>query len=422
MDHKKALLKILKWAGSFLISTLFSAPIIIVLLIGGMVMALFGKSSRSSSDVTFKDSVSVTNTAALICEYFSEAGYTDIQIAAILGNLEWESRLDYNSYTQLKKGGTAMGIAQWTTYSGKNSLELFAESNGMEWNDLELQCMAIDATLHEQNPYSGWYDTGMGRYYGVTKADFWEGDLYDATMSFFCCLEDPEEYPNGCNNHGYVSASGCLSVSFDCGNGHGRYPYAQMYLDNMSSDGLSAGSSYHDEDESMEDGENGLSEEPEGGMDIPLYLQANYTSVPWGDTNLGKSGCGPTCLAMVMTYLTGETVTPPDVIAWSGTTYLAPTGSSWEFFPAAASHYGVGYRSVKDQASVVEALENGYTIIAREQPGSFFSPVGHFIVLRGVTDDGKFLVNDPAGKYPVNREFTWEEIDRPQNFYMIFGE
>ena len=42
------------------------------------------KSSRSSSDVTFTDSVSVTNTAALICEYFSEAGYTDIQIAAIL--------------------------------------------------------------------------------------------------------------------------------------------------------------------------------------------------------------------------------------------------------------------------------------------------------------------------------------------------
>lgn len=54
--------------------------------------------------------------------------------------------------------------------------------------------------------------------------------------------------------------------------------------------------------------------------------------------------------------------------------------------------------------------------------GKLFSPVGHFIVLRGVTDDGLFLVNDPAGKYPVNREFTWAEIERPQNFYMIFGE
>ena len=197
MDHKKALLKILKWAGSFFISILFSAPIIIVLLIGGMVMALFGKSSKSSSEVTFTDTVSVTATAAYICEYFSEAGYTDIQIAAILGNLQWESGLNPNSYTELRKGGTAMGIAEWTTYSGTNSLELFAESKGMEWNDLELQCMAIDATLHGQNPYSGWYDTGMGKYYGVTMADFWEGDLYDATMSFFCCFEDPEEYPAG---------------------------------------------------------------------------------------------------------------------------------------------------------------------------------------------------------------------------------
>ena len=420
MNHKKALKKILKWAGSLLLSSLFTAPVIFILIICGVVIALFGKSSTSSGDVSFSETVSVSETAVAVCEFFSNAGYTDIQIAAILGNLEWESRLDYNSFTQLKKGGTAMGIAQWTTYSGTNSLVRYADSMGMEWNDLELQCMAIDATLHNQNPYSGWYDTGMGKYYGVTKADFWEGDLYEATMAFFCCFEDPEEYPDGCNNHGYTSASGCLSVSFDCGTGHGRLPYAQMYLDNMEG-GDMGGNSSRDEEES-ESEEDIISEEPSGGMEIPLYLQGNYASVAWGDTTLAKSGCGPTCLAMVMSYLTGDTITPPDMIAWCGTTYLAPTGSTWEFFPAAAAHYGVGYRSVHDQASVVEALENGYPIIAREQPGSFFSPVGHFIVLRGVTDDGLFLVNDPAGKYPVNREFTWAEIERPQNFYMIFGE
>ena len=88
-----------------------------------------------------------------------------------------------------------------------------------------------------------------GKYYGVTKADFWEGDLYEATMAFFCCFEDPEEYPDGCNNHGYTSASGCLSVSFDCGNGHGRLPYAQMYLDNMEG-GDMGGNSSRDEEES----------------------------------------------------------------------------------------------------------------------------------------------------------------------------
>lgn len=417
MDHKKALRKILKWACSLVLSALFTAPVITTLLIGGIVMALFGKSSGTSGTVTFSDTFAVSETAAAICEYFSDAGYTDIQIAAILGNLQWESGLNNNSYTLLGNGGTAMGIAQWTTYSGTNKLELYAESKDMEWNDLKLQCMAIDDTLKGQNPYSDWYDTAMGAYYGVTKADFWEGDLYDATMSFFCCFEDPEEYPNGCNNHGYASASGCLSVSFDCGNGHGRYPYAQMYLDNMESEELS--NSDFPEDGEEDDAQ---AEEPSGGLEIPLYLQGNYTSVVWGDTNLGRSGCGPTSLAMVMTYLTGETITPPDMIAWSGTAYLAPTGSSWEFFPAAAAHYGVGYRKVRDQESVVQALESGYPVIAREQPGSFFSSVGHFIVLRGVTGDGKFLVNDPAGKYPVNREFTWAEIDRPQNFYMIFGE
>ena len=86
------------------------------------------------------------------------------------------------------------------------------------------------------------------------------------------------------------------------------------------------GNSSRDEEES-ESEEDIISEEPSGGMEIPLYLQGNYASVAWGDTTLAKSGCGPTCLAMVMSYLTGDTITPPDMIAWCGTTYLAPTGS-----------------------------------------------------------------------------------------------
>ena len=62
-----------------------------------------------------------------------------------------------------------------------------------------------------------------------------------------------------------------------------------------------------------------ISEEPSGGMEIPLYLQGNYASVAWGDTTLAKSGCGPTCLAMVMSYLTGDTSNPAgyDCMVWN---------------------------------------------------------------------------------------------------------
>lgn len=152
--------------------------------------------------------------------------------------------------------------------------------------DLELQMHAIDATLHNQNPYSGWYDTGMGKYYGVTKADFWEGDLYEATMAFFCCFEDPEEYPDGCNNHGYTSASGCLSVSFDCGNGHGRLPYAQMYLDNMEG-GDMGGNSSRDEEES-ESEEDIISEEPSGRNGNSVIFAGKLCISRMGRYDFGK--------------------------------------------------------------------------------------------------------------------------------------
>ena len=80
MNHKKALKKILKWAGSLLLSSLFTAPVIFILIICGVVIALFGKSSTSSGDVSFSETVSVSETAVAVCEFFSNAGYTDIQI------------------------------------------------------------------------------------------------------------------------------------------------------------------------------------------------------------------------------------------------------------------------------------------------------------------------------------------------------
>ena len=62
MNHKKALKKILKWAGSLLLSSLFTAPVIFILIICGVVIALFGKSSTSSGDVSFSETVSVSET------------------------------------------------------------------------------------------------------------------------------------------------------------------------------------------------------------------------------------------------------------------------------------------------------------------------------------------------------------------------
>ena len=129
--HKKALKKLIKWGIKLITGVIGLSPVFTTLMLGGIVMAVFGKSSSTSSGrVTMRPNVSESDTAAYIWEFFIGNGYTETQTAAILGNLEWESRLNYKSYTKLKRG-TAMGIAQWTTYSGKNSLELYADSQGM---------------------------------------------------------------------------------------------------------------------------------------------------------------------------------------------------------------------------------------------------------------------------------------------------
>ena len=97
MNHKKALKKILKWAGSLLLSSLFTAPVIFILIIFGVVIALFGKSSTSSGDVSFSETVSVSERQLPFASFFQ---MPDIQIFKLRqfweiwnGNHDWITTL-----------------------------------------------------------------------------------------------------------------------------------------------------------------------------------------------------------------------------------------------------------------------------------------------------------------------------------------
>ena len=52
----------------------------------------------------------------------------------------------------------------------------------------------------------------------------------------------------------------------------------------------------------------------------------------------------------------------------------------------------------------MEALQEGKLVIAIMAKGHFTTS-GHFIVLRGVTEDGKLLVADPASVKRSNKEW-----------------
>jgi hypothetical protein len=143
-------------------------------------------------------------------------------------------------------------------------------------------------------------------------------------------------------------------------------------------------------------------------------LDVKYANEPYGTDKIGTHGCGPTALAIVISSLTGQTVYPQAVdpvsmAEWSVANggWCAGNGSYHSLIPNAAEAFGLTVEGdVQDTPqAIVDALASGKLVIAIMGKGHFTSS-GHFIVLRGVTADGKILVADPASK--TRSEQAWD--------------
>jgi hypothetical protein len=150
------------------------------------------------------------------------------------------------------------------------------------------------------------------------------------------------------------------------------------------------------------------------GMEIPLYIQGQpspWAKMSYGDGTIGSSGCAPTALAMVISYINEEHITPPMIVNYVGNRYYQNgVGSTWSIFQAVSSQWGLSCKNLGDikvGSVIIAELEAGRPIIASMRSGTFTTG-GHFIVLRGVTKEGKILVNDPNDserKDFINKQF-----------------
>lgn len=147
-----------------------------------------------------------------------------------------------------------------------------------------------------------------------------------------------------------------------------------------------------------------------GGANIPLMLQTDHkwANKKYGSSTIKISGCAPTSLSMVISALTGKTVTPPEVSNWAGPKYyIKGAGSSWSIFDGAANKWGlkVSQISKRNPQAILNNLKKGNPIIVSMGRGDF-TRAGHFIVLRGVNANGKILVNDPNSA--KRSQQTWD--------------
>lgn len=155
-----------------------------------------------------------------------------------------------------------------------------------------------------------------------------------------------------------------------------------------------------------------LKEYPAGNANLPYFNQKDkrWGAYSYGNTQtIANAGCGPTALAMVVAGLTGRIdINPKSVADWSvANGYMAEGhGSYWSLMPNGGKNYGlqVDVISRKNPQKIVESLSKGYPIIAIMGRGHF-TTTGHFIVLRGITSDGKILVHDPYSVNNSNKEW-----------------
>ena len=132
---------------------------------------------------------------------------------------------------------------------------------------------------------------------------------------------------------------------------------------------------------------------------IPLFIQwdKRWGYDAYGNDVIGLSGCGPTCLSMIVIGLTKNQEATPDKLADYATEhgyYEQTSGTKWPFMDEVAAVYGVqGYYIYLSKDNMQEELSQGHPLVCAMRSGDFTSQ-GHFIVIAGMEGD-KFLVHDP---------------------------
>lgn len=83
----------------------------------------------------------------------------------------------------------------------------------------------------------------------------------------------------------------------------------------------------------------------DGATQVVYYnqLDKRYAHKPYGTDDIGTYGCGPTCMAMVVSSLTSETVDPVEMARWAYENgyWCSRSGSYHSLIPGAAKEWGL---------------------------------------------------------------------------------
>ena len=138
----------------------------------------------------------------------------------------------------------------------------------------------------------------------------------------------------------------------------------------------------------------------DGYRRVPLYFQTDYPNNMFGSGTIANNGCSITSLAMVASYLTGHEYLPDELAGYFG----GVAENNIERLENGADAMQLPWEKMENFHRTMEALREGKVIIALMESDSLFTDTQHFIVLKGIDENGLIRVNDP---YEPNYE-KWD--------------
>ena len=154
------------------------------------------------------------------------------------------------------------------------------------------------------------------------------------------------------------------------------------------------------------------------------FVYFNQTDSAWNQNGyqIASAGCGPTSMAVVISSLTDQWVTPVDATVWAYEHgYYSSAGSAHALIPAMSEAYGLNCEGVgTDYASIKKALKKGKPVVALMGPG-YFTRKGHFMVLIGIDDDDNVTVADVGSRTRSAYKYALSDIIAQSKRRTILG-
>lgn len=326
----------------------------------------------------------------------TQSGMNAVAASGIVGNLMAESSVNPQSVQGGKNsltlppsifGSAGYGIAQWTSEGRQKNLIAFAQQMGKQEGTMEVQLPFLwkEATTG--------YKTVLDHVEAATTPE-------DAAMQWM-----------GPNISGPNDSGGFENPRHDVDHADVRRSNARNVYQKYASQvpGPSGGTV-------------ATAATPCGASNPGAFIeykQCSYNgkTVPWADVpygsgNVCSSGCGPSAMAMIITNLTGTQVTPGTTAAYgdkNGTVYSGG-GSSWNIADVIGSHWGLKSQELgTDIQKINNALQNGALVLASGTGPDPFTKEGHFIVIRAVTPDGKWMTGNSAN-YDSSKPYDPQQV------------